>query len=364
MHISDLVFLHGALFLSCARRVSSLRVDPQENGVKQWYDSLADDHYIEFTTPSDQAAPHSEEGRMRQSIKNRSVVVSRWTGRLGNNLYQIVYAIFTAKLSRTEYVTPPVRGRILTKGQLYELFDLPRVLRIEPDDEFRARATCSSRNDEYYRVLCTGATRADYTKVLREYILPHLKVEAREACNKEASKSARELVLHLRSGDLLTDEFLYRPLKKASLAPCSFFDVLINQDPGFQQVRIITETVHHGGQKTHPCLQYIAERNPNVTVQSDSLAADACALMYADHLGLGAYSTFSIALSWFNPRPVTMYDPFGKCRRAGHPICQNGIKVSYCIPGIRSVRTGKEKFDWMLGYNGSLIRKDGEQCLE
>jgi hypothetical protein len=285
---------------------------------------------------------------MRQAIHNGSVVMSRWVGRIGNNLHQIVYAIFTAKLSGMERVKPP------GVGPISKLFDLPKSITIEPDAEFRSRASCSSLNEQYYYVQCRGAKQADYTKVLQEYLVPHLNSESRDACKREVSNSERELVVHLRSGDLLNN-----PHKKSAMAPCSFFDTLINREHGFRRLRVITEPDHR-----HPCLPLIAKTSVNTTVQSESLAADACALMHADHLAIGADSTFSVALSWFNTRPVTIYDPFGKCRSAEERMCPSGKRAMYCVPGIGTVRTGQDKVDWMLKYNSSLIRKGVEQCFE
>jgi len=354
MRICELFLLHGALLFHCASTVRSLRIDPHRNAGVNWHDGRTEHHYITFTEPSDKATTHTcvtgdgEECYMRQSMYNDSVVVSRWFGRIGNNLHQIVYAIFTAKLAGKERVTPP-RG-----GPMRQLFDLPESITIEPDSEFRTRVSCSFRDERYYYVHCMGAARADYTKVVQEYLVPHLNSAARYACQREASSSKHELVVHLRSGDLLNSTH-----KKSAMAPCSFFDVLINREHGFRQVRIITEPDHR-----HPCLRSIANTSVNITVQSVSLAADACAFMHADHLAMGADSTFSVALSWFNTRPVTIYDPFGKCLRAGEHICPSGKRVMYCIPGVRAVRTGQDKVDWMLNYNSSRIRKDGDQCFE
>lgn len=355
MRVCELFLLHGALLLRCARIANSLRIDPHRIAAVNWHDGRRGHHYIRFTVPADKAAMltcvagDGEQCYMKQTLHEGSVVISRWIGRIGNNLHQIVYAIFMAKLSGMERVMPP-RG-----GPISKLFDLPKSITIEPDSDFRARASCSSLNHQYYYVQCTGATRADYTRVLQEYLVPHLNSESRDACKQEASNSERELVVHLRSGDLLT-KYIGQPM-----APCSFFDALINRENGFRRVRVITEP-----DLRHPCLQSIAKTGVNTTVQSESLAADACALMHADHLAIGADSTFSGALSWFNTRPVTIYDPFGKCRRprrAEERICPSGKRSMYCIPGIRTGRTGQDPVDWMLNYNSSLIRKDVEQCF-
>jgi len=283
------------------------------------------------------------------------VAIDRWYGRLGNNLLQVAHAIFTAKLSGQHRVTTPSGGE---RG-IRRLFQLPPSFDVEPDSEFRTRVNCSENGDcpqsghWCFKLECTGVTRSDYTGVLRKYVLPYLVDEAREECKQEASNTKHELVIHLRSGDLLDSKHF-----QSTFAPCSFFDVLVEGNMKFERVRAITEP-----DLKHPCLKYFAE-NKNVIVQSKSLEADACALMHAKHLGFGAFSTFSATLSLFNPNHVTLYDPISNCNHGRAHECPFAKRVSYCIPGILEIRALKKKIDWMLHYPKRSITKDGEECFE
>jgi len=345
--------LFVTMLLQCTRRVTSLRVDPGRREGMTWH-ANATDHYIRFTDSLGRPIAHkcvTEECYTKQTILNGVLKVSHWRGRLGNGVHQIAHAIFTAKLLGLEHVAIPAGGDIR------HLFYLPthgETFTISPDPEFRTRAKCSGDAKYYYYVNCTGVKRSDYTNVMRQYMLSRLVPQARAACDKEATSVRRELVVHLRSGDLLDAHH-----HQAAFAPCSFFDVLINQEPRFERVRIITER-----DRRHPCLSFIAKISSNVTVQSKTIEADACVLMHADHLALGAASTFSLALSWFNTRPVTIYDPFGKCERSEDHECPSGKQATYCVPGLETVRMGNLKTNWMHGYDQSLIRKDGDQCFE
>jgi len=188
--------------------------------------------------------------------------------------------------------------------------------------------------------------------------LPYLIDEARDTCKQEALHTNLELVIHLRSGDLLNRTTGSHG--KARFAPCSFFNVLIEQEIKFERVRVITEP-----DLQHPCLKYFAKRK-EVTVQSKSLAADACALMNADYLGFGAESTFSAGLSLFNQNHVTVYDSRSiNCQHDdGVHDCPFGKTVRYCIPDDNVTRTGSDKMDWLLGYPKRKITKDGEECFE
>jgi hypothetical protein len=192
------------------------------------------------------------------------------------------------------------------------------------------------------------------------YVLPYLIDEARDTCEQEALQTNVELVIHLRSGDLLNRT----AGAQARFAPCSFFDALTEQDIKFERVRVITEP-----DLQHPCLTYFAKKRKDVTVQSKSFAADACALMNADYLGFGAPSTFSAGLSLFNQNRVTVYVPTSRCQHDGVHDCPFGKTVRYCIPDGNvitngTIRTSSGKIDWLLRYPVGKITKDGEECFD
>jgi hypothetical protein len=105
-----------------------------------------------------------------------------------------------------------------------------------------------------------------------------------------------------------------------------------------------------------------------VKVQSESLGADSCAVMYAQHLAVFASSSFSEALSLFNPKPVTLYDPMGGeigCRKHGFKThCPHGERIKYCVTGIDEFRTVRQKIDWVRTCPHGNVWRDGMTCFQ
>lgn len=292
-----------------------------------------------------------------------TMVLSDWYGRIGNNLIQVAHTIFLAKLSGKLSVTLPDSDsdHFGVSTPIRQMFKFPQRLDIEPDDEFKRRVSCSESQSFYYLLTCQGLGRADYTNVLRTYVLPHLTDEARGTCEHEASNTKRELVIHLRSGDAMFRDPPHP--QKSRFAPCAFFEAVADDAwVSFEGVRIITEP-----DRKHPCLGFFREKNWNVTVQSESLVADGCAFMHAGHLAIGAKSTFSDTLSLFNPHPVTLYDPFHCHKKKGGQQCSksgtSSIRVDYCIDQIEKVRMPADRAKWMLDYPRGHVVRDKVVCI-
>mmetsp|Transcript_4622 Transcript_4622/g.12136 ORF Transcript_4622/g.12136 Transcript_4622/m.12136 type:complete len:355 (-) Transcript_4622:386-1450(-) len=301
----------------------------------------------------------------RPVLLKEDVVVGDWYGRIGNNLIQVAHAIFVAKLSGKRSVTLPSSDvdHFGVPTPIGQMFKFPQRLDIELDEEFKSRASCSESTGFYYLLACRGVVRADYTSVLRAYVLPHLAPEARGACEREASNTKHELVIHLRSGDAMFRDPPHP--QKSRFAPCAFFEAVADEaEVSFEGVRVITEP-----DQKHPCLGFFREKNWNFTVQSESLVADGCAFMHADHLAVGAKSTFSDALSMFNPNPVTLYDPFNCHKKKGGQQCSKSgassivTRVDYCVDQIEKVRMQVDRTKWMLEYPRDHVLRDKVVCI-
>jgi hypothetical protein len=191
-------------------------------------------------------------------------------------------------------------------------------------------------------------------------VWPHLTDEARGACQQEAANTKRELVLHLRVGDILRKPNVNE--RKARMAPCSFLDKIL-KDPlsgRFDRIRAITEPGTN-----HTCLTEFAAKG--VVKQAKSLVADACAIMHAQHLAYFSKSTFSEALSLFNSKPVTLYDPMAGpkgCRKHGKETeCPHGQATMYCTPEPQF-----HSLDWKLKWVHECptedIEKHGLTCFD
>lgn len=308
-------------------------------------------------------------GCSTQRLKSGGIVLDQWYGRIGNNVYQIAHAIFAAKLYRRTKVYTPHEWTS-QDGSIRQLFNFSDLIIVEKDDEFRKRVHCqdsttSGKGIHYFLYKCFGVRRSDYTNVLRTYLLPHLTHEGRAACKKEEENTKRELVVHLRAGDLLDPNSADASSKKGRMAPCSFVDKIL-KDPrvgSFESIRVVTEP-----DRKHPCLNYFA--SAGATVQSESIAADGCAFMHAEHLAFGAKSTFSDALSLFNPKAVTLYEPMACLHTARRDFKKedcppdHGHSCKYCISEMDEARSVENKIDWVLNFPSASISKEGMQCFE
>merc|ERR1719221_674612 len=122
-------------------------------------------------------------------------------------------------------------------GPLMDVFDLPTTLKIKPNPEIKNRAKCTElQKVDFKGPSCEGVSHEDHARVLLKYVTPHLNADARAACKFEASQNVRELIIHLRSGDLLENEHHFQ----STFAPCSFFHKVIHEQK-FRNVRIVTE---------------------------------------------------------------------------------------------------------------------------
>jgi hypothetical protein len=278
-----------------------------------------------------------------------TVTFPSFYGRAGNNLHQVAHALFIAETTEAKAVVLPMPGESLSL-----LFDLPERIEVRADPEFRSRVQCWFQNPNLYWAHCDGVKRSDYVRVFRQYILPFFNKSGQEACQAEARNTRRELIIHLRSGDLLENS--NHP--QAKFAPCAFFEKVAH-DFKFNHLRIITEP-----DMAHPCIKYLQRVHPDVIIQSKTYVEDACALMHARHLALGAMSSFSQSLNRFNAEPGMHYDPFGPCgdENTTELTCTMMRSIKYCVKGFDQTRTGQDKFDWMLHYGESDIHRAREVC--
>jgi len=356
----------SVVFSACTTGGRAVHVGGPPRYYKQnlsWHSDDPRDLCVNFGTLPGDVEPDTRledgSGCSKQRIQTDGIIIDQWYGRVGNNVYQIAHAIFAAKLARKTKVNVPLEWTSLD-GSIRELFYFSDHFLIDEDEEFRTRVHCSERQGaHFYLYDCEGVVRSDYTKVLRTYLLPYLNDDARAVCKREQANTDRELVVHLRSGDLLDDS-----TRKGRMAPCSFIEKVMEDPfvcPFFPRLRFITEP-----DRKHPCLNYFAKTNYKVEVQSKSIAADACAIMYAKHLAYAAKSTFSMALNLFNPEPVAIYNPIGGCRnRKRHNVsCPHGHDVMYCIPGMDYARDTDSKIDFVTNFPSEKLWRVGVGCLK
>lgn len=320
--------------------------------------------------------------KMGPIVLKDAIAVPSWYGRLGNNLMQMAKALMKAEILGKSRVTLP-KNKGGGQGTFSDLFNVPKDgISITPNEEMKSRVQCVAFDKPAWvpfqlwvpSILslqdCSNFTVTDISRLLSQYVRPLLKDEGKKACKAEAaSVPEHELIIHLRNGDLAHESGY-----QGRFAPCDFYDMIIDQH-GFKSVRVVTEP-----DRKHVCIKTLPERNPtvNVTVQSKSLAEDACALLEAKHVAYGSLSTFSLMLTQLNKNLQSVYSPLRqdlmqRQAKTAPTFCETNTPMKsfteacppkaaafyeYCIPDWNQEGKPPAKWKWMLSPHRSKIRLD------
>lgn len=253
---------------------------------------------------SDAAAP---EGCVR-----KAVCITEFENRLGNNLFDLEFALWTAQRQQLCFVKLPA-----DRGDLDELLHLGEGILAAQDGihiprtpRKRSRVECAVNTSWGYGEEQPNAE--DGGHLMRNYVAPKVDCSKVPGLADPAPASAlgrKGLVIHMRSGDTMGPDAYPGHYPQP---PCSFFtDVVARGRRGgrkpFKKVLIVTEP-----DKNNPCIDEIASKFPGVvTVQSESVRSDACKVMSATNLML-SFGSFAMSLMRFNTRLRNLYVPFGQ----------------------------------------------------
>jgi len=223
------------------------------------------------------------------------LVMVHYSGRMGNHIQSVTMAIMIAQELGYGYVRLPNQTR-----HSIEILDLPQRLLVKPRND-KTTFSCAPSGALPPYLACHGANKGEFRRIMTDHLWPMLTRAAQVSCAREAWFTG--LTVHLRSGDLLDSQHF-----QAKFAPCSFFDRVIHRFR-YQAVRIITEP-----DRKHPCIAELALRHPdvNISVQSKSVVEDYCALMTAQDLAVGSFSTFSGTAEMWNDQLKNLFLP-GAC---------------------------------------------------
>ena len=191
-----------------------------------------------------------------------------------------------------------------------------------------------------------AATNADpdseapggHYELLQRYLVPRLEVRP-----PASPDDAEEVVVHLRSGDVLGLKLITpsRPggatnQVEMAMAPCIFYARALQRFSGVSRVRIVTEA-----DRSHPCIDAIRAASPDklVVVQSGSREEDAAAIIYATYFVPSA-SWFGYTLINLNTRlrKLVYFDSRTPGRWNGHYRypCRPGVAIERAtIAGYR-----------------------------
>jgi len=276
-----------------------------------------------------------------------------WFERLGNNLHQLFHALVYAESEGISRVMIPEGGRVR------ELFDLPRVIFVQPG--LLPKPDCNWSDDFFYQTCNLGFYKADFRRALLTYVKPHLKQDVQEVCESKAEEEP-ELVIHIRGGDLHSRHELH---PQSRMPPCSYYRHLIDAHH-FQSVRLVVEDGDHDLYCGRQLLGAFKNSTSVVVRQTDhSMISDACALMTSQYVSFGL-STFPESLSMMSDKLKKVYVPALKANGKGMDIlygsdhdmagtldCDDSYRskcgndfieyVLYDIPGLKEKRKEADK---------------------
>ena len=337
-------------------------------------------------------------------------------GQLGDSLRQLVWAILYAELHRERYNRIVVRDAAFEKH--FGEFLVPRSA-LAANESFPRPALCihprwvvldllparpqpaarspkfscteslahpkyekgTSFNYDAKRYSCRYVHPFDWEQVLALYVRPHLRRPPPPAHPSEP----RELVVHLRSGDVMSldrrKEGGFDIGLELSQPPCAMYERILAAGDGgrpFASVRVVTEPQPEGKQfRYNPCIGPLARAaaaaNVSVSVQHQSLLRDAAVLLGARHLVL-AQSLLSITLTQLGARAETVHYlrednlerlyPLGIAQDVAHSGRRRQC-IEYRAPGVGDVsreHRGEVRRGWMRSFPPSALSSQRVGC--
>mmetsp|Transcript_128023 Transcript_128023/g.347471 ORF Transcript_128023/g.347471 Transcript_128023/m.347471 type:complete len:391 (+) Transcript_128023:49-1221(+) len=276
---------------------------------------------------------------------DRSVTISQWYGRLGNNIIQMVNAIlFCQQWGYSKLILPPDRSHV-------RIFDLPENMNIS----YRTlgnKLDCNWNHlsTHYFFGRCFAVNKRLYHRTIKQYLRPYFTEKTITACQKEHARPFDGLTIHLRSGDTAKSTARTSSATQTAYASCNFFDTIVAERK-FEAVRIVTEP-----DQSHPCIHLLRDRLPSMNVsfnlRNRSVEEDACALMNAKYLAVGSWSTFSQTLELLNDQLEVLFWPMP-------PKGTMSKLDSHCTPvaSDSETRTLVYEIDGMQGVHNNLARQ-------
>ncbi|CAK0790064.1 unnamed protein product [Prorocentrum cordatum] len=250
------------------------------------------------------AVPETDrgDGSVVRNETERSVTITNWYGRIGNNIIQVVNAILFCQANGYEKLKLPADMK-----NLNHLFDMPNDIAIVQrtmDDSVKLTCKWNPPYMHWFFGRCMSITKGIFKRTMEEYLVPHLTNSTAAACRQEHGHPFNGLTIHLRSGDTARQSM---HTSQTAYASCSFFEKVI-YDQKFTAARVVTEA-----DLSHPCIPFLRTRLPEmgvpVSFESSTIEQDACALMNARYLAFGSWSTFSQTLELLNDRVAKSFLP-------------------------------------------------------
>jgi hypothetical protein len=231
--------------------------------------------------------------------------ISKWSGRLGNNIIQIANTIWLSNVKRAKIKNMP-RHLILNTNHLIDKSKLSNNRRITNSRKRTVRTVRSTfyNKKDIYAALKINKEPSfqELCKIIKSQIPKLLDIDLEEI----PVLSDETLVVHIRSGDC----FEPNPHSAYVMPPVAFYTKCIDkhiQNTPTTNIIIVTEPDYRNpgvnSIKTH-----VKTKHPDVIVniQSTSVKNDAITILTAKHLLLSVGS-FGFVFGISNPHLTTMY---------------------------------------------------------
>lgn len=211
------------------------------------------------------------------------ITITHWTGRLGNNLLQILRAIYVAEIQGHQTV-------LLPPHYLFHTTHLFIETQLEPVNS-DLKGTFFKVSD-YHLADASTSILKKIAQRYRHKILP--KSILLGDAEPTVLSTERKLTIHLRGGDT----FSWRPHPSYVPPPLYYYNKVSS---GYAKIDIVAED------NRNPLLN-ILKADPRFTDQSSSELRDFSKLLYASNLALNI-STFSYVAYLFNTKIKNLYLP-------------------------------------------------------
>lgn len=243
----------------------------------------------------------------------KQVRISEWYGRLGNNLSQLINAIYFAKKNKYVFVLSstffkngnPIPGP--HDGLAW--FDGPRKHQHKLIDDFIVNfsddisitmETIQHKNIDSIEQLFydtdfeSEISNVERSTILRTYVHEHF------IQTPVSTIDDNTLVIHIRSGDIFNDGahgFYLQP-------PYSFYKKIITEN-NYTKIHIITEA-----DLRNPAIQMICQEHPSTIVQTSDLIHDCSVILQARHFLCNSQGSFGHMLSLMSKNITNLYLPY------------------------------------------------------
>lgn len=204
------------------------------------------------------------------------LVINKWYGRLGNNMLQILRAIYYAH----------IHGHNLIKFPQHPLLEDVKINLTEENDSAKTISSTFFYLKDFQMV-------DPEPYVLREYFQKHV---ASIFKIKPSKVDTSTLYFHIRGGDC----FSHRPHELYVQPPLQYYKQVIEKS-NYKKIILVCED------SKNPCIEKLLLLK-DVTYTSNHIEKDLTILASVSELGIG-FGTFGLLLYFMNPRLKKLYIP-------------------------------------------------------